>query len=97
VTRGQVSKIIVGTAQAARGWVLQTPARATFPDVAVGSAFFPYVETAVCHGAINGYADGTFRPGANATRGQISKITYYALGAGATCGPPATPPAASPW
>jgi hypothetical protein len=40
------------------------------------------VEAAVCHGIINGYADGTFRPSNNATRGQISKIVYLALTSG---------------
>jgi subtilisin len=91
VTRGQLSKIVVLTALGVRGWTLQSPATATFSDVLAGSTFFPYVETAVCHGMINGYSDGTFRPGANATRGQISKIVYYALGSGAGCGPAATP------
>jgi hypothetical protein len=96
VTRGQLSKIVVLAAIGARGWTLHSPATATFSDVAAGSTFFPYVETAVCHGMINGYSDGTFRPTANATRGQISKIVYYALGSGAGCGPAATPPAARP-
>jgi hypothetical protein len=96
VTRGQLSKIVVLAAIGARGWTLQSPATATFTDVAVGSTFFPYVETAVCHGILYGYSDGTFRPSANATRGQISKIVYYALGSGASCGPAATPAATQP-
>jgi hypothetical protein len=93
VTRGQLSKIVVLAAIGARGWTLISPPTATFTDVAVGSTFFSYVETAVCHGMINGYSDGTFRPAANATRGQIAKIVYFALGSGAACGPAATPPA----
>jgi hypothetical protein len=94
VTRGQLSKIVVLAAIQTHGWTLITPPTATFSDVAAGTTFFPYVETAVCHGMINGYSDGTFKPSANATRGQISKIVYYALGSGASCGPAATPPAA---
>jgi streptogramin lyase len=86
VSRGQLAKIVVLTAQQARGWTLINPATATFSDVSVGSTFYSYVETAVCHGMINGYSDGTYRPTANATRGQISKIVYLALGSGATCG-----------
>jgi hypothetical protein len=31
------------------------------------------------HQFISGYSDGTFRPGNNATRGQISKIVYLAI------------------
>ena len=41
--------------------------------------FYDYIETAYHHGIISGYADGTFRPGNSATRGQICKIVYDAL------------------
>jgi hypothetical protein len=37
------------------------------------------VETAFNHAVISGYADATFRPGNNATRGQICKIVYNAI------------------
>jgi len=37
------------------------------------------VETAYEHGIISGYSDGTFRPGNNATRGQIVKFVYCAI------------------
>ena len=52
VTRGQLSKIAV----IAAGWPLQKPAIPTFRDVAPGSAFYAFVETAVCHGVVSGYA-----------------------------------------
>ncbi|HEX6605866.1 MAG TPA: S-layer homology domain-containing protein [Chloroflexia bacterium] len=90
VTRGQLSKIVVNAA----GWAVQTPPVATFTDVPPAHTFYSYIETAACHGVISGYADHTFRPGNNATRGQIAKIVYFALGSGASCGPAATPPAA---
>jgi hypothetical protein len=93
VTRGQLSKIVVIAATQARGWALQNPPAASFSDVPPNSTFYEYVETAVCHGILGGYSDGTFRPGNNATRGQIAKIVYFALGSGAGCGPAATPPA----
>ena len=83
VTRGQLSKIAVNAA----GWPLQTPATPTFSDVAPASAFYSFVETAVCHGVVSGYADGAFRPSANATRGQISKIVSLAITAGGSCRP----------
>ena len=60
VTRGQLTKIVV--APPAAGWTLLNPATATFSDVPAGSTFYPYVETAVCHGVVGGYTDGTFRP-----------------------------------
>lgn len=75
VTRGQLTKIVVS----ARGWMLNNPGTPTFSDVARGSTFYEYIETAVAHGILGGYSDGTFRPVNNATRGQISKILYNAL------------------
>jgi hypothetical protein len=75
VTRAQLSKIVV----LAAGWAQANPPTPTFNDVAPGSSFYGYIEAAVSHGIINGYTDGTFRPGNSATRGQISKIVYRAL------------------
>ncbi len=75
ITRGQLTKIIVGAA----GWPLLSPATATFTDAPVGSTFFDYIETAVRHRIINGYVDNTFRPNNNAIRGQLSKILWNAL------------------
>lgn len=75
-TRGQLSKIIV----LAEGWQLQNPPNPTFNDVAPGSTFYQYVETAVAHSIISGYADGSFRPNNNVTRGQLSKIIVLAEG-----------------
>jgi hypothetical protein len=69
VTRGQLAKIVANAAgfnEAVSG--------ETFSDVLSGSTFYQYVERMVRRGVISGYADGTFRPGNPATRGQISKI-----------------------
>jgi hypothetical protein len=79
VTRGQLTKIAVTAATQVQGWALLDPATATFSDVPIGSPFYDYVETAVCHGVLGGYSDGTFRPGNSATRGQIAKIVYNAV------------------
>ena len=38
-----------------------------------------YIRTMTAQGIIGGYADGTFRPGANITRGQMAKILYNLL------------------
>ncbi len=75
VTRGQLSKIDVGAA----GWPALNPPAPTFSDVPAGSAFYTFVETAVCHGVVSGYSDGTFRPANAATRGQIGKIVYLSI------------------
>jgi subtilisin family serine protease len=75
VTRGQFAKMIV----LAEGWTLADPATASFTDVPRGSAFFPYVETAVSHALISGYSDHTFRPGNGVTRAQLCKMLVQAL------------------
>ncbi len=75
VTRGQLTKIVV----LAEGWTLQCPASGHFSDVPHDSSFYCYIETAVSYAILNGYSDGTFRPGNPALRGQISKIVYLAI------------------
>ena len=49
-----------------------------FSDVPSGSTFYDYINWITCHGIASGYADGTFRPNNNATRGQISKMVSLA-------------------
>jgi hypothetical protein len=51
-----------------------------FSDVPPGSTFYDYVRCMACRGIVNGYADGTFRPNNNVTRGQLSKIVSNAAG-----------------
>jgi hypothetical protein len=55
----------------------------TFTDVPQDHPFFSFVETAREHGIVSGYGCGTgcleFRPGNNATRGQIVTIVYNAI------------------
>ncbi len=95
ITRGQLSKIVVNAAIIAdpTNWTLLDPATNTFQDVAKGSTFYQFIETAVAHGVVEGYPCGTppagpcvapgnkpyFLPGDNATRAQISKIVYLAV------------------
>ncbi len=87
VTRGQLSKITSGAA----GWT-ETPTGQTFADVAPGSPFYGYVERVAVRGIVSGYPCGSsgepclapgnrpyFRPGNNATRGQMSKIAASAF------------------
>jgi hypothetical protein len=79
VTRGQLTKIIV----LAQGWAITPPGTPTFRDVGQSDPFYGFVETAYAHNVISGYACGAgcleFRPGNNATRGQISKIVFIAI------------------
>jgi hypothetical protein len=75
ITRGQTAKVVVLAAE----WPLLNPAMPTFSDVPTDNAFYTHIETAYCHEIIQGYADGTFRPGNPATRGQIAKVVHEAL------------------
>ncbi len=84
VTRGQAAKIIV----TAGGIADPVPSdQQTFEDVAPGSTFWIYIERLTGRSIIGGYACGGagepcvapgnrpyFRPNANVTRGQITKI-----------------------
>ena len=83
-TRGQLTKIVV----LAEGWTVECPQNPTFSDVPTTHTFYCYVETAVSHGIISGYADGTFRPEANVTRGQLCKIVVLAEGWADNCPTP---------
>jgi nitrogen fixation protein len=82
-TRGQLTKIVV----LAEGWTLYTPPTPTFSDVPTTHTFYQYIETAYSRGIIAGYADGTFRPGNNVTRGQLAKIIVLAEGWTLICPP----------
>ncbi len=84
VSRGQLAKIVVIGA----AWTLQSPTTPTFTDVPTGNVFYSYIQTAVCHGVISGYNDGTFRPNNSAFRSQIAKIVYLAVTSGALCSNP---------
>ena len=70
--------VAVSTVLAA-GWSIDTGGGQHFGDVPPANPFYDYVETAYGMGIISGYAGGTFKPGNNATRGQIAKIVFNAL------------------
>jgi uncharacterized protein YkwD len=74
VTRGQLIKMAV----LSEGWPLLNPPNQSFVDVPPGSPFYSYIETATARDVIDGYPDGTFRPGGTTTRGQVAKVVYYA-------------------
>jgi hypothetical protein len=74
ITRGQLAKIAV-EASRMEDMSSSTP---TFSDVPTNHTFYSYIETAFANGILSGYADGTFKPFADATRGQVSKILNLA-------------------
>ncbi len=70
LTRGQMSKIIVN----AMDWTLDGGTVQHFSDVDRSNVFFYHIETIAQRNIVNGYEDGTFRPGNYLTRGQLAKV-----------------------
>jgi hypothetical protein len=85
VTRGQLSKIVANAA----GFTEPVSGQ-LFQDIPPGSTFYDFVQRLASRGIVGGYACGGpgepcgpgnrpyFRPNANSTRGQISKIVSEA-------------------
>ncbi len=111
ITRGQITKIVVLSAQ----WDVPNPANPTFADVSPGSPFYAFVEAAAAHTIIGGYPCGGpgepcdplgrpyFRPANNTSRAQITKMVYLAINqptptptATNTPVPPTSTPTATP-
>ena len=82
-TRGQISKMVA----VAAGYNLNPPGNQIFEDVPQNSTFYLFIQALANHGVMSGYPCGGsgepcvppanrpyFRPGNNATRGQVSKI-----------------------
>lgn len=57
-----------------------TPCMITFGDVPSTDTFHASIRCLACRGIISGYADGTFRPNNEVTRGQLAKIVSNAAG-----------------
>ena len=51
-----------------------------FDDVPPGHVFYPFIHCLFCRNVVSGYADGTFRPNAQVTRGQLAKIVSNSAG-----------------
>jgi hypothetical protein len=60
--------------------VTPTACALAFTDVDSGNPFYPYIRCLACRNIVSGYADGTFRPNNNVTRGQLAKILAQAAG-----------------
>ncbi|MFL5735382.1 MAG: S-layer homology domain-containing protein, partial [Chloroflexia bacterium] len=57
-----------------------TPCPMRFTDVGPDEFFYAAVRYLYCAGIVSGYADNTYRPYANTTRGQLCKIVVLAEG-----------------
>ena len=89
ITRGQLSKIVSNAARFSEPISAQT-----YEDVSPNNTFYAFIERLTTRGVVGGYPCGGpgepcgpqnrpyFRPNAQATRGQISKIVSEAAGLG---------------
>jgi amidase len=80
VTRGQAAKVVVLAFNLSMEEAEAREATATqsFSDVPADHPYHQYIEAAYSQGVVSGYADGTFRPDAQAGRGQVCKMMYNA-------------------
>jgi hypothetical protein len=74
VTRAQVAKMIY----LGRQWG-NVEGSVSFTDVQPGDWFYTYVQASGVAQVMSGYEDNTFRPNAQATRGQVAKILALSL------------------
>ena len=75
LTRAQAAAMIGRTQE--KGYA---SAPLSFTDSSAIPAYAAYyIQTMTAQGVIGGYSDGSFRPGANITRGQMAKILYNLL------------------
>ncbi len=62
-----------------KGLDLTASTRADFSDVKPDAWYMPYFNFAVEKGIIEGYNDGTVRPGNNIYRGEMAKIASLVM------------------
>ncbi len=75
MNRAEFCKVIVN----ATGVDKYLPLTSHFPDIERDDWFFDFVETAKYYGWIDGYPDGTFRPGNKINRAEAAKILANAF------------------
>ena len=75
INRAEFLKVLVN----ATGVDLARPVKPHFPDVQPEHWFYIYIETAKAQGWVNGYPDGTFKPGNEINRAEIAKVLTEAF------------------
>jgi hypothetical protein len=62
----------------ARSYDCRSNSGSHFPDVKANDSFCRHVNYLWARGVVDGFADGTFRPAVDVTRGQMAKFVVYA-------------------
>lgn len=84
ITRGELAAFLYRMS----GEKASAPAKSPFTDIKAGESFYGPVTWFHATGLVGGYADGTFRPGRDVTRGESAKF-LYALESRVNGNPPA--------
>ncbi|REK69484.1 S-layer homology domain-containing protein [Paenibacillus paeoniae] len=84
ITRGELIKMLVLARSEGRQYAYETASvtamsKASFKDVAAGSAYFAYVESALQQNLID-LGDGSFNPNAAVSRDEMAELIVRALG-----------------
>lgn len=84
ITRGELIKMLVLARSGGRQYAYDTASvalmsKASFNDVAAGSAYFAYVESALQQSLID-LGDGSFNPDATVSRDEMAELIVRALG-----------------
>ncbi|MFF2889889.1 S-layer homology domain-containing protein [Paenibacillus sp. NPDC057967] len=84
ITRGELIKMLVLARSGGRQFAYDTASiaglsKASFNDVAAGSAYFAYVESALQQNLID-IGDGSFNPAAKVSRDEMAELIVRALG-----------------
>lgn len=88
INRAEALKIVMLASGDEAGTTISTP----FPDVKSGDWFYDYVQVALTRNIVEGYEDGTFKPGNNINIAESMKIVFLAFGADV-----GSPPGADPY
>ncbi|HZD21826.1 MAG TPA: S-layer homology domain-containing protein, partial [Acidimicrobiia bacterium] len=76
VTRGEMAAFLIRSLGLEGSLVSY---QGTFPDVAEGAWFTPYVETLAAEGITTGYKDGTYRPDSTVSRAEMAVFLIRAF------------------
>ena len=79
-TSTRTATTIVSPTRTATSTTTPSTCSITFSDVPTDSTFYASIRCLACRGIISGYADGTFRPNNQVTRGQLAKIVSNSAG-----------------
>ncbi len=80
ICRQSTTTVTVTPTRTGTPMVTATPCPIQFSDVPSTDTFYTSIRCLACQGIVSGYADGTFRPNNQVTRGQLAKMVSNSAG-----------------